>query len=129
MEFLEEVLAWLRSFPGLEALQVDHLDPKPDSCGLYPRGVREESRRETVVGRTLRRCRQTFLLRLSGQSKETAASRLLQFQDWVSSQQEQAPAAGEDSRVRAENGRLAAVAPSGLATYEVELIFTYQEEL
>lgn len=122
---LEEVLQWLRTYPGLEELQVDGVLPQPGSCGLYPRGVREEACRETVLGQRIRQYRQTYLLRRNGLGKEAAARWLLDFQNWVN-RQTQFPQPGEQTRVRAQNGRLTAISPSGNTAYETELIFTYQ---
>ncbi len=122
---LEEVLRWLRTYPGLETLQVDTVAFQPGSCGLYPRGIRQESCREDVLGKRVCQYRQTFLLRLNGQGREATAKWLLDFQDWVN-RQDIRPFFGEHTCVRAEKGRLAAVTPSGDTSYEVEIHFMYQ---
>ena len=122
---LEEVVRWLRTYPGLEGLQVDGVSHQPGSCGLYPKGIRQESCRETVLGKRIRQYRQTYLLRLNGQGREATAKWLLEFQDWVD-RQNAVPPIGEQTRVRAENGHLAALSSGGNATYETEIIVTYQ---
>ena len=128
MEFLDAVFKWLRLFPGLERLQVDNLLPEVGSCGLYPVGTEQTGRREDVTGGAVVDYRTTFLLRRRLPKGAEAARWMLAFPAYVHQQSLQAltPQPGRDTRVRAEKARMVAAEHAGLATYEVQIIFTYQ---
>lgn len=132
MEILEKLKTWLQTFPqwGEVELLVDDTAAQPISCGLFPIGVEELSRREDLLGNKSVQCRQTFLLRRIAQRQEEAAAWLMAFQAWVSQQAhaKTLPAFGDvpgKEWIRAEKGRLTAVTQTGTATYEIRIICEY----
>ena len=61
---LEKMITWLQTFPQWEdSIQIDFLQARPGSSGLYPKGLTELSRREDVLGNLTLQCRCDFLLR------------------------------------------------------------------
>ena len=132
MEILEKLKSWLQSFPqwGEAELLVDDTAAQPISCGLFPIGVEELSRKEDLLGNKSVQCRQTFLLRRIAQRQEEAAAWLMAFQAWVAQQAhaKTAPTFGDvpgDEWIRAEKGRLSAVTQTGTATYEIRIVSQY----
>lgn len=132
MEILEKLKFWLQTFPqwGEAQLLVDDTAAESVSCGLFPIGVEELSRKEDLLGNKSVQCRQTFLLRRIAQRQEEAAAWLMEFQAWVGqqSQKKAAPIFGdvpEKEWIRAEKGRLAAVTQTGTATYEIRIVCEY----
>ncbi len=129
MELLEILKAWIMGFPqwGEAELRIDTTDAEPVSCGLFPLGCEELSRKEDVLGNVRQRLRQTFALRRVAQRQEAAAAWLLEFAQWVRLQSP--PHIGENTRIRAEKGRLLSVTQTGTATYEVKIILEYDKEI
>lgn len=124
---LEALTRWLQTFPQWEdSIRIDFVDARPGSTGLYPKGLKEISRREDVLGNLTVRCRYDFLLRKLGGSGEENANWLVQFQNWVMEQDRQglAPQFGDDpklERIRAFEGQLHSHAQVGSALYTVQL--------
>lgn len=132
MEILEKLKAWLKTFPQwAEAeLLVDDTAAEPVSCGLFPIGVEELSRREDLLGNQILQCKQTFLLRRIAQRQEEAAAWMMAFEEWVRQQarEKAAPIFGDvpgKEWIRAEKGRLSAVNQTGTATYEIRIVCEY----
>ena len=124
---LETFTRWLQTFPAWEdSIQIDFVDARPGSTGLYPKGLTELSRREDVLGNLTVRCRYDFLLRKVGGNGEENARWLLQFQNWVMEQDRLglAPKFGDDpksERIRASEGQLHSHAQVGSTLYTVQL--------
>lgn len=127
MEKLHLVRDWVMDFPGWEGdLSIDTTDCAPGSCGLFPVGKEQLSRRENVLGNVRCRYRERFLLRRTAIKGCQAAAWLMAFTAWAESQA--APALGDNTTVRAEKGKLLSTAPDGTATYEVTVEFEYEKE-
>ena len=124
---LETVKTWLQTYPGWEGtLEFDYVDSFPGNSGLYPRGIREVSSREDVLGNKKIRYSCDFLLRRSVASSEENAQWLLEFQQWVTHQDATglAPKFGDEpktERIRAFEGRLDSHKQVGSALYTVQL--------
>lgn len=116
-------------FPGWGevALSIDTTDPTPGSCGLFPLGTEEISRREDLLGNVTCRLRQTFLLRRVAVRGEDAAAFMAALSRWIWEQP--APDLGADTRIRGEKGRLASVDRTDTATYEMKIIAEFEKEI
>lgn len=127
-ETLNQVADWIKTFPqwGDAPLSVDLTPPTPGSCGLFPIGEEEVSRREDVVGNVVRRYKQEFLLRRVALRGEQAAAWLIAFGRWV--RNTQPPALGQDCLAKALRGRLLTSVHTGIATYEIKISMEYTEE-
>ena len=128
---LEKMKQWLVSFPGWEEqLHIDYADGVPGNSGLYPRGIREISRREDVLGNVAVRCACVFTLRRSACPGEDNARWLLDLQNWVMDQDRMglAPEFGDDpktERIRAYEGKLDKSFQTGGGLYTVQLSAEY----
>ena len=124
---LETVKTWLQTYPGWEGmLEVDYVDSQPGHSGLYPRGIKEVSAREDVLGNKRIRYNCDFLLRKSAATDEGNARWLMDFQQWVAWQNAMglAPKFGDEpktERIRAFEGRLDSHKQVGSALYTVQL--------
>lgn len=124
---LEKMKQWLVSFPGWEEkLSIDYADGVPGNSGLYPKGIREISRREDVLGNVAVRCRCSFLLRRCACPGEDSARWLLELQNWVMEQDRLGltPKFGDDpktERLRAQEGKLNNSFQTGSGLYTVQL--------
>ena len=129
MEQLEEVKSYLMGFPGWGdvLLSVDTTASEPGSCGLFPLGTEEISRREDVLGNVTLGLRQTYALRRVAPRGEEAALFMASLAEWIRSQP--APNLGINTRVRGEKGRLASVGQTGAATYEMKIIAEFEKEI
>ena len=122
---LEKMKLWLESFPGWEEqLNIDYADGVPGNSGLYPKGIREISRREDVLGNSAVRCACDFMLRRSAIPGEDNARWLLQLQSWVMEQDRLglAPKFGDDPKseqIRAFDGKLDKSFQTGSGLYTV----------
>ena len=118
MDIFEKLKAWVVTFPlwGEVPLEVDTTAAVPDSCGLFPLGAEQLSRREDVVGNATVRYRWQFLLRRRALHQEDAARWLLAFQDWALENGCQ-----NWGTVRAEKGKLVSVSQTGTGLYEIKL--------
>ena len=124
---LEKMIKWLQTFPAWEdSIQIDSVDARPGSTGLYPKGLKEISRREDVLGNLRIRYRLDVLLRKNAGKSEENAKWLLEFQEWVLEQNRLglAPQFGDDpktQRLQASEGQLQSLAQVGSALYTVKL--------
>lgn len=126
-EQLNQVAAWVQQFPFWEdqSLSVDTTPPKPGTCGLFPIGETEVSRKEDVLGNTHCRYRQEYLLRRVALRGENAAIWLMSFGRWARTAAP--PAIGKDCVARAARGRLLTSVNTGIATYEIKISMEYTE--
>ena len=127
---LETVKKWLQTYPGWEGIQLDYVDDLPGNSGLYPRGLRELSAREDVLGNKQVRCRWDFLLRRAAAPGMDNAKWLLDFQQWVAQQDAMGmtPQFGDEpktERIRAFEGRLDSHKQVGSALYTVQLTIEF----
>ena len=129
MEQLEELKNWIMGFPlwGDVVLTVDITGAEPGACGLFPVGMEQLSLRQDVLGQTVRRLRQQFLLRRQAVRGQDAAGWLLEFQKWAAENAHLAPQFGAQQQLRAEKGRLVTAAQTGLGLYEVRLTVEYTD--
>ena len=124
---LEKMITWLQTFPQWEdSIQIDFLQARPGSSGLYPKGLTELSRREDVLGNLTLQCRCDFLLRKNAGIREENARWLLEFQQWVMEQDRMglAPKFGDapkSERIRVSDGQLQSLSQTGSALYTVKL--------
>ena len=125
MTDMEKLQQWLQTFPGWSGvLTVDWLENKPDAAGLYPKGLREVSRKEDVLGNLRLRCRYTFGLRREVSPGQDNALWLLELQNWVQTQSALGlvPRIGEeDVVIRAYDGKLSHRTGLGSEHYTVML--------
>ena len=127
-EQLKLVAEWVQQFPHWEEqpLSVDTTPPKPGTCGLFPIGETELSRKEDVLGNTVCRYRREYLLRRVALRGENAAAWLMAFGRWARTAT--APAIGKACVARATRGRLLTSVNTGIATYEIKISMEYTEE-
>ena len=124
---LEKMITWLQTFPQWEdSIQIDFLQARPGSSGLYPKGLTELSRREDVLGNLTLQYRCDFLLRKNAGIREENARWLLEFQQWVMEQDRMglAPKFGDapkSERIRVSDGQLQSLSQTGSALYTVKL--------
>lgn len=123
---LETVKNWLQTYPGWEGIQLDYVDDLPGNSGLYPRGLKELSSREDVLGNKQVRYRWDFLLRRGAAPGADNAQWLLDFQQWVAQQDAMGlkPRFGDEpktERICAFEGRLDSHKQVGSALYAVQL--------
>ena len=109
---------------------IDYADGVPGNSGLYPRGIREISHREDVLGNSVVRCACVFTLRRSACPGEDNAQWLLRLQNWVMEQDRMglAPKFGDDpktERIRAYEGRLDKSFQTGGGLYTVQISAEY----
>ena len=132
MEQLNALKAHLLRFPlwGEQPLKVDVREGKPEGCILFPLGLQVLARREDVLGNQVLRLRQSFLLQRAAYAGETAASWLLQLQQWLLQQPVEAltPSFGTDLRLWAEAGRMKNAKQPGTGIYEVKIYAEYEKE-
>lgn len=127
MEELNLVRSWVMGFPKWHGeLLTDTVDVAPGSCGLFPVGKEQLSRREDVLGNVRCRYRDSFLLRRRAVKGEAAAAWVMDFAAWAEGAH--LPALGDGVQVSVEQGKLHAAAPDGTATYQVIVHFTYEKE-
>ena len=124
---LARMRSWLQTYPDWEgSLQLDYLEESPGCAGLYPRGIKELSNQEDVLGNKKVRYRCQFLLRRASISSEENAQWLMDFQQWVAWQTAtgQTPKFGDEPKtewIQAFEGRLDSHKPAGNALYTVQL--------
>ena len=130
MDILETVRRWVAGFPlwGEAELTVDCIGPAPENGGLFPKGVELVKVSEDVLGNKKHHLRCAFLLQRAEHAPDgTDAGALLEFQNWVYAQSAagKAPQLGENTRWKAENGRLEGSKGVGTGVYTVMLVAEY----
>ena len=128
MDILDAVRQWICSFPQWEQgnlVYIDHTDGVPGNLGLFPGGLELVSHRRDILGGQVCRYRYNFALyRVGSQPGDGQdAAWLLEFQRWVMAQSDAglAPVLGEDTRWRAEKGKLQQRKQPGTGLYVVVL--------
>lgn len=115
-------------------LYVDYTDARPGNMGLFSGGMEELERKTDILGNVTIRNRCSFTLRrvcAGQQSNEADAQWLLEFQNWIQRQSIQglAPVFGENTRWRAEKGRLRDASQTGTGVYTVNLTVEYTKNM
>lgn len=142
MTDLEKLKKWLQTYPGSEALedfQVDYTDRLPGGLGVFPSGLVEIGRRETITGDVTVRNQYNFGLYIvfSKSPGDDAgalinADWVMDFQRWVQEQSVRhlAPTFGNtdlrNETMSAQNGALFESDDEGLAMYMVQLSATFK---
>lgn len=136
MTALEQITAFIKSFPGADILrdfQVDFTDQIPANGGIFPSGLVEISRKTDLLGNTTVTNQYNFGLyyvfeKAPGDDAGAAvnADWVMDFQEWVQEQSVRslAPSFGDEprqERITAQNGVLYSAQDEGLATYMVQL--------
>ena len=132
MEQINAIKNLLQAFPlwGEQVLTVDVKGAQPDTCALFPLGLQVLSQKEDVLGNTVRRLRQTFLLRRVACIGESAAAWLMQLQAWLLTQplNHLEPVFGSSLRLWAQGGHLTGGKQPGTGIYEVKIFAEYEKE-
>lgn len=140
MSDLTKVKEWLKTFPEYDILsqfKVDYTDQIPSNGGIFPAGMVEISRTENILGDVTVQNQYNFgLYYVFAKSPgddvgaQMNADWIMSFQRWVQEQSIRglAPRFGNtDAKesAKAENGVLYAAENEGIATYMVQLSFTF----
>ena len=136
MTILETIRSWLMTWPGqtrLHSFRVDYTDAAPNSGGIRPQGLTEQTYSRDILGNLTVENRYIFglyyvLEKAPGDDPgaEENALWLLELQNWVQAQCAAglAPQLGDDparQHIRLENGVLYAADDEGTATYRATL--------
>ncbi len=144
MSDLEKLRAWLQTYPGADKLtdfQVDYTDRLPGCFGVFPAGLVEVARKETILGDITVQNQYNFALYLvlpKAPGDDVGASInadwVMDFQRWVQAQSvtRRAPTFGnvdEDKEtLSAQNGALYDADEEGAAMYMVSLQAVFRTE-
>ena len=137
MTDLENIRAWLDTYPGmaqLQSLRIDYYNPRGDNS-ITPAGLAEVSRREDLCGNITVENRYSFGLYYTLAQETDAltnAQWILDFQKWVQQQdlEHLAPTFGDSplsERISAGNGALYATDSSGTVTYLLLLTVDFKK--
>lgn len=125
------VLQWAAGFPGFAGMEVlaDTLPWRAGCVGLFSKGLSVKERREDVLGCVTCRRRLTVtaavcLSKTPGVSAPENAALMEAFALWA---EENAPALGRNQRFTAQHGQLKAADELGLARYETELSWEFDD--
>lgn len=136
MTALEEITAFIRSYPGsyrFRDFHIDYTDQIPANGGVFPSGLVEVSRVRDLLGNTTVTNQYNFGLyyvftKAPGDDAGAAlnADWLMDFQEWVQERsiRGEAPVFGDvpqRERVTAQNGVFYAVEGEGTGTYMVQI--------
>lgn len=128
---IEKIKSCIAAFPGLRdfIFTAEALGPQPGSAALVCKGREVLSQKQDILGIETRRVRMHFVLMLHGAKDPLAddpalAQALLEFGRWLPGN---APIFGENQTVKAEKGRLAAASGTGIARYETQVVFEFDE--
>ena len=129
---MEKIMTWLQTFPGWggKVLRLDLLPEKPDSAGLYPKGMQVLECHEDLLGNM--RCRYALRLELLVSVCDGGSEWLWQLQQWVAQQSflGLAPRLGDVERsesIRAEKACLKERTAAGTAIYSVTLTAEFEK--
>lgn len=132
MEQINAIKNLLKTFPlwGEQPIIVDVKAAAPDCCTLFPLGLQVLGQKEDVLGNTVSRLRQSFLLRRVACIGEPAADWLLQLQSWLLVQpvSRLEPVFGASLRLWAQGGHLTGGKQPGTGIYEVKIFAEYEKE-
>lgn len=137
MTDLERFRAWLQTYPGAAAFtdwQIDYTDSLPGGFGIFPSGLQELSRKESICGDVWIQNQYNFALYLAFAKSpgddigaQVNAETVLDFQRWVQAQSatHQAPTFGtydqHKETISAQNGMLLEADAGGTALYMIQL--------
>ena len=128
---IEKIKNCIAAFPGFAGFvfTAEALAPQPGSAALVCKGREILSRRQDILGAQTCRVRMHFVLMLHGAKDPLAddpalAQALLEFSRWLPGN---APTLGANQTVSAEKGRLAAASGAGIARYETQVVFEFDE--
>ena len=136
MTALEQITAFVRSYPKadiLQTFQVDYTDQIPANGGIFPSGLEVVSRKTDLLGNVAVTNQYNFGLyyvfeKAPGDDAGAAvnAGWLMDFQEWVQEQSARglAPVFGDvprQEKITAQNGVLYSAEDEGLATYMVQI--------
>ena len=136
MTALEQIRAWLATYPGHDILgqfQVDYTDQVPANGGVFPSGMTENRRQTDIFGSVTVENQYNFGLYYvfeKAPGDDTGATInadwIMEFQEWAQEQSVTgaAPVFGDvprDERILAQNGVMYDHTDEGLATYMVQL--------
>lgn len=143
MTDLDKIKNWIATYPRFEALnsfQIDYTDQIPFNAGLFPSGLVEFSRKETITGDIIISNQYNFGLYCvftkspnDPVGSQYNADWLLDFQKWVQEQSvhRQAPTFGNidqfQERIQAQNGVLYEANEEGTAVYMVTLSVQFKK--
>ena len=137
---LNEMLTFLARAPTLGDLSLtwSQAGPRPNTGGLYLRGVKILQSKTDLLGTQKQRCRAEFILRLclplpagDGETALANAQRLAGLQAWVAAESAagRAPRLGNcepiTEQTRTEGGQLDRADPGGTALYSIAVIAEY----
>ena len=115
------VYHWLKSLPGLEALELERLSAAPGAAGLFCRGRKVLSRSADILGGIRVRQSLTFTLCIHSTSREVPDF------FWKLDTQH-APILGDDQTVTVTEGKLSKDDGTGICRYEAVITFTFTSE-
>ena len=124
---VEQVLKWLRQFPGLETLAAENLGTAPGSCALCFQGSRILKRQADLLGNEIAQHRIACLLRLRAVPGVQTAVFFEQLQAWVQqcSVTGKMPTFGENTWADTKDPRLTDRDQTGTAVYEMPIEVHY----
>lgn len=143
MTDLEKVREWLKTFPkfnDISNFKVDYTDQIPANGGIFPSGLVEISRTEDIIGNVTVENQYNFgLYYVFSKAPEDDigaalnADWIMEFQQWVQEQSVlgKAPTfgnTGQKEKAAAQNGILYEADSEGVATYMVQLSFTFTKK-
>lgn len=115
------VYHWLKSLPGLEALEQERLSAAPGAAGLFCKGRKELWRREDILGAAKCRQRLTFRLCLHSTGRDVPDF-------FLKLDTKNAPPLGADQTVTVTEGRLTRDGGTGICRFEATVTFTFTSE-
>lgn len=139
---LEKIRDWISTYPGYDVLSefyVDYTDHIPANGGIFPAGLVEISRSETITGNVKILNQYNFGIYYTfekapgdNEGARINSEWVMDFQRWVQEQSVRhfAPTFGNyktsQEVIRAQNGVLYEADEEGLATYMVQLSVQFQ---
>lgn len=139
---LQSLIDWLKTYTGydiLENFQVDYTDQIPSNGAVFPQGLQEVERTETILGDITLTNQYNFGLYFTFEksAEDDVAAKinadwLMGFQRWVQEQNARrlVPNFGNTqtpARASARNGQLFSADGSGTAIYMVTLSVTFEQ--
>lgn len=139
---LQRLIDWLKTYTGYDILgnfQVDYTDQIPSNGAVFPQGLQEVERTETILGDITLTNQYNFGLYFTFEksAEDDVAAKinadwLMGFQRWVQEQNARrlVPNFGNTqtpAQANAQNGRLFGADGSGTAIYMVTLSVTFEQ--
>lgn len=117
----EEILSWVRAYPGFAGVAWESLEAQPGSMGLFSRGLEVVSTARDILGQEHRRLRLGLLLAVHT-TEDTMSQTLADFAQWAV---QTAPILGENQVVKGEKGNMTRKNAHGTARYELALTLEF----